>query len=68
MRLNKLENGATTLAIDTAITFMEQESQSWPTNVRARDVEQALIMLRSMRSKLLREAANQAEENTDGKQ
>jgi hypothetical protein len=62
--LNKNENAAMTLACDTAITIMEA-GFDLPPSVRQTEVTHALIMLRSMRSKLLREAAKP--DNTEGK-
>lgn len=55
MRLNKNENGAMTLAVDTAITVLEAD-YDLPPGVKKSEVNHALIMLRSMRSKLLRSA------------
>jgi hypothetical protein len=66
MRLNKSENGLTTLALDTAITIMEA-NYDLPPSVRKGEVTHALIMLRTLRSKLLREGASTQEESTDGK-
>ena len=63
MRLNKSENGAMTLAVDTAITFMEFSEYTpaaLPPSCKKTERDHALIMLRSLRSKLLRSAAEPA--------
>jgi hypothetical protein len=59
MRLSKTDNGAMTLAVDTAITILEAD-YDLPPGIRKIDVQHALIMLRNLRSKLLREGADLA--------
>lgn len=55
MRLSKNEYSAVTLALDTAITVLEAGADL-PPCVRKTEVQHSLIMLRSMRSRLLRGA------------
>ncbi len=67
MRLTKAENGPMTLAVDTAITVLEAD-YDLPAGVKRGEVNHSLIMMRSLRSRLLREAAEPADTNSSPKQ
>jgi hypothetical protein len=57
VRLSKNEYNALTLALDTAITVLELPSEMAP-GVKRTEVNHSLIMLRALRSRLLRNASD----------
>lgn len=63
MRLTKAENVPLTLAIDTAITMLEA-GYDLPPGVKRGEVNHSLIMMRSLRSRLLREAVEAPSDGT----
>lgn len=63
MRLTKAENVPLTLAVDTAITVLEA-GYDLPPGVKRGEVNHSLIMMRSLRSRLLREAVEPPSDGT----